>query len=210
MKKAHIAAVAIGLLVIAFTFAQTGALKTSTAGNHEPGSAVRPDLSRVKGILEFIRGEASSQHDVWFDDGDFPRSVQSLKILHSLFPADYSLLTDLGWMLENIQENSSALITYKKYATRYPEDAEAAYPEAEFYFRNKLWSKVPPIIEPSLKLKPHPHPNSYRILARSYEMMGLLKDSQRVWDEYLAIDPNDGQAKVNLARVLKKMRGKHA
>jgi tetratricopeptide (TPR) repeat protein len=165
-----------------------------------------PDLHRVPDILTAVRVEATNQHDAWFDDGDFPRSIQSLKVLKNLFPSDYQLVTDLGWMCENVHDESSALVLYIEYARAYPDDPEAQYPEAEFYFRNKLYAKVPQILEPVLKMRVHPHGNSYRILARAYEKMDLYEDAKRVWDTYIALVPTDGQAKVNRERVTKKLR----
>jgi tetratricopeptide (TPR) repeat protein len=128
-------------------------------------------------------------------------------VLHELFPHDYELETDLGWMLENVEDYGAAIVVYRSYRKAYPKDPEAYYPEAELYFRERLYSKVPPLIEPSLRLGAHPHPNSYRILAGSYERLGLFKDSKRVWDAYLAFTADDGQAKVNRDRVEKKRLG---
>ncbi len=158
-------------------------------------------------ILNIIRGRATQQHNAWFNDGDYPRAIQSIKVLHQLFPHDYDLETDLGWMLENVEDYAGAISVYVAYRKAYPKDPEAYYPEAELYFRERLYTKVPPLIEPSLRLGTHPHANSYRILALSYERMGLFGDSERIWDNYLSFTKDDGQAKVNRDRVEKKRLG---
>jgi len=165
----------------------------------------QPDRTNL--ILEMVRGRATQQHDVWFGDGDFPRAIQSIRVLHELFPHDYALETDLGWMLENVEDYGGAIAVYMNYRKAFPKDPEAYYPEAELYFRERLYTKVPPLIEPSLRLGIHPHANSYRILAGSYERLGLFKDSERIWDTYLAFTKDDGQAKVNRNRVEKKRLG---
>ena len=162
---------------------------------------------RTSLILDMVRGRATQQHDLWFKDGDFPRAIQSIRVLHELFPHDYDLETDLGWMLENVEDYGGAIAVYISYRKAFPKDPDACFPEAELYFRERLYSKVPPLIEPSLRLGPHPQPNAYRILAISYERLGLFKDSERIWDSYLALSKNDGQAKLNRDRVEKKRLG---
>lgn len=161
---------------------------------------------RTNVILALIRARAERQHDSWFADGDFPRSIQSLRLLHALFPTDYDLETDLGWMLENVEDYADAIKVYIDYRKANPTDPNGPYPEAEFYFREHLYAKVPPLIEPVLRLGTH-DPNTYRILAISYERLGLYQDSERIWDAYLAFKKDDGQAKVNRARVEKKRLG---
>ena len=56
-------------------------------------------------------------------------------------------------------------------------------------------------------LERHLHPNSYRILAHSYERLGRFKDSKRVWEAYLQVHPEDETAKKNLQRVIGKIGG---
>jgi tetratricopeptide (TPR) repeat protein len=130
-------------------------------------------------------------------------------VLHELFPDDYALETDLGWMQENVENYGAAISTYIAYRKAHPNDPEAYFPEADFYSRERLYAKVPPLIEPSLKLKTRPHANSYRILANAYERLGFFSDSLRIWDLYLSFAKNDGQAKLNRARVEKKRNGQY-
>lgn len=169
---------------------------------------VQPD--RTETILRLMRERASQQHDVWFELGDFPRAVASLKILHEVFPHDYALETDLGWMQENVEQYGDAIGTYIAYRKAWPDDPEAYFPEAQFYFNEHLYAKVPPVLEPSLKLATRPHANSYRILASAYERMGLYADSLRIWDLYLSFTKDDPQAKLNRAKVERKRKGEQA
>lgn len=163
-------------------------------------------IDRSKLILQIARERASRQNDAWFNDGDFPRAIQSLRVLHELFPHDYDLETDLGWMYENVEDYGSAISLYIAYRQGFPGDIDSEYPEAELYFRRKLYSKVPPLVEPALR-RGTKDPNSFRILAISYERLGLFQDSKRVWDAYLVVAPNDEQAKNNRERVEKKRTG---
>ena len=102
---------------------------------------------------------------------------------------DYGTTTDLGWMLQNVEQYDEALAIYKAYRLAYPNDPEAPYPEAQYYYLHKQYAKVPPLIEGTLAEKPHP--NSFRILAHSYDHLGKLLDSRRVWKLLIATYPHE-------------------
>jgi tetratricopeptide (TPR) repeat protein len=166
-----------------------------------------PDPKRVDLIWNHAADRLNQQTDVWFDDGDFPRVINLCRLMYGLYPDDFEVATNLGWMLENIELWDQALAVYIQFRTENPKNPDAAYPEASFYFRKKAYQKVPMLLEPTLKMATHPHSNNYRTLAHSYEKLNLLADSQRVWKQLLSVDPRDEAAKQNLARVEKKLRG---
>lgn len=188
--------------VIALSLVAAMATGVCTAGGP---SGVAPN--RTDQILQVARDRVTTQGDAWFSDGDYPRDIQSLRLLHELFPSDYDLATSLGWMLENVHDYGKALAVYIGYREANPHDPEAVYPEAWFYFRQKLYAKVPTLLEPALSYKVHAEPNTYRILASAYERMGLYGDSVRIWQRYLKLYPGDPQAAVNEKRVTSKMKG---
>lgn len=161
--------------------------------------------SRMERIYGSMRERIVSQTDHWFDDGEFPRCIHLLRFHNEYEPNDFEVATNLGWLLESTEQWDEALATYVRYKVRNPSDIDASYPEANFYFMKKVYAKVPPLLEPTIAKKPHP--NAYRILAHSYEKLGLLSDSKRVWDRYLKIAPDDGAAKRNRERVTEKLRG---
>jgi len=171
------------------------------------GAQHKADPKRVDAIWNFAVDRINRQNDFWFDQGDFPRVINLCRVMYALYPNDYEVATNLGWMLENIERWDEALAVYIKFRTDNPGDPDAAWPEANFYYMKKAYQKVPPILEPTLKMAKKPHPNSYRTLAHSYERLNQLADSQRVWKEYLQIAPNDDPAKNNLSRVEKKLHG---
>jgi tetratricopeptide (TPR) repeat protein len=187
-----------GCLVVALAHLCVGAAAQSDQSKADP--------ARIKRIMSLAEARMSSQSDIWFNDGDYPRAVNLLRYRAALEPSNYDIHTDLGWMLENVERWSEALAVYVRFRKANPDQADAALPEANFYFLKKAYAKVPPLLEDAIKKKPHP--NVFRLLANSYERLGLLDDSVRVWDKYLSDHPNDGQAKVNRERVLKKKSGK--
>ena len=48
---------------------------------------------------------------------------------------------------------------------------------------------------------PAPDDNAFRFLAHAYNKMGYYEDALRVWDAFLKVRPNVGQAKANRAKV---------
>ena len=169
--------------------------------------AQQPNKSRVDAIWNHAVDRLNSQTDIWFDDGDFPRVINLCKVMYALYPADYEVATNLGWMLENIEKWDEALAVYIKYRTENAKDPDAAWPEANFYYMKKAYQKVPPILEPTMKMARKPHPNSFRTLAHAYERMNQLQDSKRVLQAMIQTFPDDAPAKNNLSRVEKKLRG---
>jgi len=185
--------VLFAMLGLALAAMPVGAAATSPA----------PD-PRVDAIFEAADERMRRQSDAWFEYGDFPRVVQMLRVRFALWPTDFEVATDLGWMQENIQEFDDALATYRRFRSNAPGDPDSAYPEASFFFRRREWAKVPPLIEPTLEGRPHG--NSWRILAHSYERMERFADSERVWLGFLAIQPADETARRNLERVQQRRR----
>jgi tetratricopeptide (TPR) repeat protein len=170
-----------------------------------PATASDPEPDRLKAIWSHAMARMELQNDYWFDDGDFPRCIQSLRMMNDVTPDEYETATSLGWLLESTEQWDDALAVYVRFGKQNPADPDAAFPEANFYFMKKAYAKVPPLLEPTIGAKPHP--NSFRILAHSYERLGLLEEASRVWKSYLEYVPSDGAAKVNLARVEKKLKG---
>lgn len=167
--------------------------------------AAKDDTPRVNAIWQHALGRLNLQNDYWFDAGDFPRTIQTLRMMNSVYPDDYEVATNLGWLLESTDQFDEALVVYIRFGKENADRPDAAYPEANFYFMQKAYAKVPPLIEPTLERKPHP--NSFRILAHAYERLGMLQDSARVWKSYSAMAPWDEAAKNNLRRVENKMKG---
>ncbi len=165
-------------------------------------NAGQVDTKRTTAIWDSASNRLDAQYDIWFKQGDFPRVIETLRLTVGLFPSDFDYATSLGWMLENVKLYDEALAVYIKFRKDNPMDADSTFPEASFYYRQKLYAKVPPLIEPSLKGKPHA--NSFRILAHSYDRLNLLEDSKRVWQALVDLT-KDPAAVRNLERVTKKM-----
>lgn len=166
-----------------------------------------PESTRMQTIWQSVIQRIELQNDVWFDDGDFPRCIQALRLANNMRPANYDLATSLGWLLESTEQDDEALATYVRYKKQNPGDPDNSYPEANYYFQKRAYAKVPGLLEPAIKRVPAPHPNAFRTLAHAYERIGLLEDSRRVWSSLVRLTPQDGAAKNNLKRVETKIKG---
>ncbi|HEY0866623.1 MAG TPA: tetratricopeptide repeat protein [Fimbriimonas sp.] len=161
--------------------------------------AQQPSSARLDAIWDAAMDRMTTQTDLWFEDGEFPKVIQVLKIQNQLYPGDYDVATDLGWMLGNIELYDQELATYLRYKSQNPNDPDRALPEAQFYFLKRAYPKVVEILEPIDKTKAHP--NNWRILAQAYRRQNMFQDTKRVLEAYLKLHPDDEAAKANLRKA---------
>jgi len=165
------------------------------------------EQQRMDSIWYAATNRMAQQSDLWYKHGSFLPCIQLLKIETTLFPYDFDSASTLGWLQGSTNDEAGELATYVNFRRNNPGDPDGPYLEAEYYYRKKLYAKVPPLLEPLMLMNPHPHPNIYRELAHCYEDMNLLADSKRVWSALLDLAPEDSAAKQNLQRVEKKLKG---
>jgi tetratricopeptide (TPR) repeat protein len=157
------------------------------------------DNQRLQQIWHHVEDRMTDQSDIWFDAGDYLSAINILRFENKEAPADYEYATNLGWMLENVENYDQALVVYIRYRKDNAGIPDAPFPEANFYFSRKAYVKVPPLLQASIPQ--HPHPNSYRLLAHAYERLGLLPDALKVWKQLVSDHPEDDAAKVNLKKT---------
>ncbi|MEJ5171158.1 MAG: hypothetical protein WHU10_09230, partial [Fimbriimonadales bacterium] len=155
MKRFSASALAAALVVLAPFAAPQGAERKAPQGPPQQPAAAPTPQQREEALWTSVHNRFTLQMDVWFNDGDFPRCIQLLRVMHARDPHDYETVTDLGWMLGNIERKDEELELYRQYRLRYPDDKEAPYPEAEFHFRQRQYEKVIPLLEPVIGKKPH-------------------------------------------------------
>jgi|GEM_PF-2970710 len=156
--------------------------------------------NRVEYVLQAANGQMSTQNDVWYANGYFLSVIQSEKIMVSFQPHNNELMTNLGWMLENVHKNNEALQVYQNYHAQFPNDPDSAFSEAFFEFNRKNYSKVIKLLEPSMNTQLHPEPNAYRTLAHAYEKTKQFDQALRVWNTYIKLVPDDLTAIANQKR----------
>ena len=151
-----------------------------------------PDEDRVNTILGLIDDRAMVEMDASFNDtGDYPKSIQLLRIRSRVMPHDEEIITDLIWMLGNVDYMGEAVSEGIRYMNENPQSSDRAFPLAQLYFNMNLFAKVPAILEEDILRDPPPHPLTFRMIGHSYRKMGFHKDALRVWEEYLKHYPDD-------------------
>ncbi|MBI1332374.1 MAG: hypothetical protein GC165_05805 [Armatimonadetes bacterium] len=190
----------------AFILATQGLVKNESNIRLDPpvALAVVPTKDRLDEIWGNVDNRVNEQIDVWFDDGEFPTIISLLKVQYAYSPDDYEVATNLGWMQENIELKNDAIATYTEYLNAHPKDGDAALPLAFLYYNmNKDYAKAVEILEPMLKY--NPRPNTYRVLAKSYERLKKYSDAIRIWELELKRWPDEETAKANIRRVKQKL-----
>lgn len=163
------------------------------------------DSARIDEILDTADGVVVEAIDEWFQHGEWSRALHATRYRAFQFPHDYDVVTDYGFLLENMERADQALALYRKFHHDNPLDKDAWLPEITFHFIRKNYAEVIRITEPRLALKPHP--NHYRMLGQSYEKLDKLDDAIRIFEIFKKDFPNDPTADANLNRV-KKLKEK--
>ena len=158
---------------------------------------------RTKEIWDHVENRFINQADIWFDLGEFPLAVSLLKVHSASVPDDYEVMSSLGWMLENIQKKEEARSIYAEYSNRNPNDGDAAFALGFSYYNDKDWDNTIKILEPTLTK--NASPNTYRVLAKSYERKSMYKDAIRIWELELKKFPGEPTAIANIKRVKAKI-----
>lgn len=169
-----------------------------------PAPEVKVSQERIDEIWEHIDNRVIRQQDIWYQDGEFPTIVSLLKVQVGYQPDDYDTMTNLGWMQENIEEWADAEATYREFIRLHPKDGDAPFPLAWlFYNYKKRYEDAIKVLEASLPNKPGP--NTYRVLAKSYERIKKYDQAIRVWELELKRWPGEPTAIGNIKRVKAKL-----
>ena len=163
---------------------------------------------RVNEIVYHTIVRASGDADTAFDVGAFPLATQNLTYLSYFAPSSEKVVSDLIFMLLNIDRWDQLIVVGQRYADNNPNDPDAGLPLAERLFALRtMYPRVVSLLEPRIHLETKPHPNSYRVLAHSYSRMGLHADAVRVWEELLKFKPDDVAALRNLEKEKQRVKG---
>ena len=171
-----------------------------------PPSAAASEKARQAVIWNAVYNRMNTQIDIWWELGDFPKIINLLRFQAELYPKDYEVATNLGWMYENIRDDKNAEAAYARYQGRNPEDPDAVLPAVQKAYMQKNYKRVITLATPAIERK-GVHPNVFRLLAHSYKKTGDYKNSLRIWDLYLAGHPDDLPGQKNRESVKKLLEG---
>lgn len=165
--------------------------------------ALVPLPPRVNLMINIADRVMVEQTDRWFMDGQWDHSIQSLDFRRAMFPDDYDVVTDYGFLLENSDEGERALRAYRAFALVVPNDKDRLLPEASYWFKLRNYTKLIEMLPATLAAKPHP--NHYRMLYISYEKTGKLKEAVAICELLLKDYPGDLAAQAKLDGLRKKL-----
>ncbi|MBX3096124.1 MAG: hypothetical protein KF812_04620 [Fimbriimonadaceae bacterium] len=161
------------------------------------------DDDQVNRVIKKAHERQSTQNDLWFKNGDFPRSIQNLRFMNATDPSDYEVVTSLGWLLFSTENYSEEWATYTRFERMNPQMPDGALPLGEMLFNRKVWSQIPPLLEPRLaRFENKLHANNFRFLGLAYQRLGDYGQAVRVFEIAVRVHPED----VNLKRNLENAR----
>lgn len=166
-----------------------------------------PGAKRAEQIYDLYRDQIGERADRYYHNGEYWNVISMLQLLLGIEPADNQANADLVFYLRSVGRYDLALTQAIRFKQENPADKLAAETEAEIYHVERLWDRIPRLLEPHLETT-----RSRRVfvlLMRSYEEMGLIKEAIRVVEARLESFPDDGAAKSNLNRLNEKLKGGH-
>lgn len=200
---------AIALVLAAAPFA---AWAQSVAEEPEIGRRTRSEVQssdRMGRIEGAFQDRLNAETSELFDNGEFPRAIGVLMVQTRYWPTDYERATDLIWMLGNIRDRPRELGEAAWFRITNSENPDAWYPEAQVHFMDRAYPAVVPLLTRAVQVSQRTgrplQPNGWRLLAHSYDRVGLLDLSLRTWDEYIRLAPDDLAAQRNRERVAQKL-----
>ncbi len=162
--------------------------------------------NRVSQIVDLYESELVIKIDQAFHDGRYGDCLDALYSQLSLFPTDSEVQGQIVFMWRNVEMEEKAICEATRFRTSNPENPMIAFNEGNLYQLNKLYSRIPPILEPCFKNATSVQP--VLLLAEAYEKLGLISEALRVCRYLRERFPNDPSGRRQLQRLENKMAGK--
>lgn len=161
------------------------------------GSAMaQNNVGKVKDTLE---SALMLKLDTYWHSGKYEECITVLRALTAAKPEDAELSSNLVFMLGNVGRNDEAVQQSIKFNRAYPKNLRGAEDLAALYMRHKLYSRVPAVMEPVLEQASGLA--DFVMLGKSYEELGLVAESLRVWQIRLKKFPDDPTTKARVNRL---------
>lgn len=137
--------------------------------------------------------------DKYYHEGDYEKVAKLLRTYAKQHPDDADISNSLVWMLFNVGNEPDSILESLRFVRDNPRNETGQLQLAQQYFMRKLYSRVPAILEPLIATTKES--NAFVMLARSYEVLGMLKSALRVHGARVKLFPNDETGKRNLEKV---------
>lgn len=154
-----------------------------------------PGHSRAETMFARLFDRIEYRKDFLFHDGQYWECIGLLWAQQGMYPGDGEINSTLAWMYGNVERQDLAYTTISRFRNEFPTDETGALTEAEWCNRRKLYTRVPPILEPVIQKATGL--GVFVLLERAYMEMGLWHEALRVL-QLRADRINDvpGQAKL--------------
>lgn len=163
------------------------------------------DARAMREAMTAYENRLIAESDNQFDIGDFPTAASILRLQFESDPQDYETATNLIWMYGNMSDDRMEIAMAIRYRDLNPTDPEALYPEAEYYYKHKLYVKAIPLLEKAIAMPGGKHMNSYKLLAQCWRRIGSLRQALRVWQELDKVMPGDAKTQADIQQAKKQL-----
>jgi len=180
---------------------------TATAAGPVVAQEQEPDPDRVAEILYHTEVRATDEADVMFEDGDYPKVIQQMRIRYEIRPWDEKVASELIWMLGNVEYEGERVARAMKFIDDSPEIADRGLPAAQVFWQRQVFARIPGVLEPDIHRDPPPHRTVFTLLTAAYRRMGYDHDVIRVIDVALKHFPGDPALLRNREAAELRIRG---
>lgn len=174
------------------------------------GIAILPALAqspnRITQMQDMLEAEIVLKIDQAFHDGRFGDCLDALYSQLSLHPTDSDVQGQIIFMWRNVTFESKAISEATRFRLESPMNPMIAFNEGTLYQVKKLFSRIPPILEPCFMNATTVQP--FILLADAYEKLGLIGEALRVCKVLRERFPADPSGRRQLQRLQNKMDGK--
>lgn len=169
-----------------------------------PSFAQSPN--RVAKMQDMLETEIVLKIDQAFHDGRYGDCLDGLYSQLCLYPTDSEVQGQIIFMWRNVEMESKAISEATRFRLDSQMDPMIAFNECTLYQLKKLYSRIPPILEPCFMNATNVQP--ILLLADAYEKQGLIGEALRVCKVLREKFPNDPSGVRQLQRLQNKMDGK--
>jgi tetratricopeptide (TPR) repeat protein len=153
-------------------------------------------------ILDNVATQIWDHGDYYWHEGRYEDQAALCMLLTRLDPGFGEAYSSGGWLYENLGRKDEALAVYRAAVLAIPNDWRPWHDLGYFYFQEKRYREAADTLEKAVKLKPEPF--VWHIYAHAHEKLGDRERSIAIWQECIALHPNDGAAKHNLRRLTER------
>jgi tetratricopeptide (TPR) repeat protein len=153
----------------------------------------------VHRVLDTVASQIWEHGDYYWHEGRYEDQAALCMLLTRIDPGFAEAYSSGGWLYENLGRKDEALAVYRAAVVAVPNKWQPLHDLGYFYYQEKRYREAADTLEKAVKLKPEPF--VWHIYAHAHEKLGDRERSIAIWQECIALHPNDGAAKHNLRRL---------